>query len=507
MIPKPHASRITGFGLFSRILFGCLGSFLILSSAAIAQPLSDVQKHWLSENIYAPKTGILFQIVFDRDRLDLGLEFKGDDPGDDLDTNDEGIVRNFIKESPLESGGYIDLFNLLRRQSKPESAFEELDAGLQGLLVAYDLDRDNYELISNAVSIFLHVRQLDRAILVLNAFVSNNPDHAESVATVAMFELLRGDREASRKHIDAAYKISPGERSIYMSEFMYQLISALQGLKDMGEEAATDKLDFKISTSFLQRAAKENPELILPKLSRHSMEITDILFETILNESERFLQEKAFKFDIPKVDRKRLFAAGEYFRTLLKQKPKNAILPLKFMIMTEVLQNDHDEALKFFRRAETHPLVDIDFFRIMAISAFRLADFEAAAAFMASGLKHKEEPATRMVLARFQSISEDHLGALETVSLPEAQMKGELRVGKLAYACKAGAWEVLLAERKKLRMLNPEKLAPNAAYYVGAADLVGGDRESAITMFKVALGDRYYRGGAEEIAEYFGLWD
>ncbi len=507
MISKPRASRIPVFSLFNRVLFVCLGLSFILSNTTVAQPPSDKQKEWLSKNTYAPETGILFQIAFDRERLNLDLEFKGDDSEDDLDADDEGVVRNHIEENPLESDGYIYLFNLLQKQSKPRAAFEELNAGLQRIVAASDLDQDNYELINDAVAIFLHVRQLDKVILVLNTFVSNNPDHAESAATVAMYEILMGEQEASRKHIDAAYRASPGERSIYMSEFMYQLISALQELKDVGEEADADKLDFQISTSFMRKAEMEHPELTLPKLSRHCMEVVDVLFETILNESKQFLEKKAFEFGIPKVDQERLVAAEKYFRALLNQKPKNAILPLKFMIMTAILQNDHDEAMKFFRQAETHPQVDIDFYRIMAISAFRLADFEAAAGFIASGLVHRDEPAVRMVLARFQSISENHKGALETVSLPEAQMNGELRVAKFAYACKAGAWDVLLAEREKLGMINPDELAPNAAYYVGVADLLKGDQDSAAAMFKVALGDHYYRDGAEEIAEYFKLWD
>ena len=490
--------------------YGHSSGFLLLllticcGTGALAQEIGQREKDWLKENTKAPETSIAFLLTLDRARLDLNtLEPKSEKP--DPDPNDEAAIRAYTQTHPFDSHGYILLHKKLLEQGKREEAFQTLDFALKSLMEKLDSKPEDYEMAAEAVNILLFANQMKQVVLVLDAFIDKNPDHAEALSTLAIYESLMGELKTARERLDKAYGLAPKEISVFIGEFMFQLSAGLIQLQQADPEDEDAPVEFKYSTSLLDKAIKDDPQNTPAQLVKHSLSIMAIFLETVSSQADDFKEERVFQFDTERPDRESLDATEKYLSELLLTKPKNMYLPMKLMVITNVLQNDHATATKFYEVARQHQLADIDLFRIMAISAFRKADFEAAAGFIEAGLDHKDDGEIRLLLARFLSIAKQHAKALETVVRPDAEMSPDLIMGKLAYGIRAGNWELVKKETGKYTELNPKEMRPDLAYYFGVAKAMEGKKEEAKALLEQSKLQSYYKESADEITEKLAL--
>lgn len=465
----------------------------LIPSIFCAQALEEPDRKWLVENTKAPESSMMFVMKFSESLFDL------DRTPTDLPDLPEDVagLRDYISKNPEESRGYVGLFRLLQKAGQAQEAENVLNEGLLKIGAAIERDTTDYDLRVELTEIFHAVNNIGRVRMVLNYWTSENPEHAEGLACLALYDAVMMDLETARRHSEAAYALDPGQLQIYVAMSMVELYTALQKMNADG-----DQPEIPLSTAFFEKAIQEHPEVAASGMALHGLELFKVFFELVIAHSEHFQALEPFVFKMEPEAADRYARSKAYFEKMLKKGFKNDYYLRKCLLLADIAASDLPAARKQYASAKALPSADSDLFRLMAIGEVTQVRYDRAAAVMEECVAADDKLDDRLLLARFQAEADAHAAAYTAIAGYSGLPSGESLIARMGYGIRAGkAAEVGDIARRLAESGNFEG-HPGYRYFAGVLALLDGQRATGVQHLK-AVGEGYYQKSAAEILERF----
>ncbi|MCB9234649.1 MAG: hypothetical protein H6581_23555 [Bacteroidia bacterium] len=446
----------------------------------------------------------MFQMNLSRTQLEIHKPYKK--PEEKNYPTDNAGLESFLKENPGDVTASVKLSALKQQNGDGEGALGVLQFTLNHLMKELEANDDSFALVLSASSIFEKAGNPEYTITLLEKFIEVNPESGEALAFLAMQLALRGELDRARKLIDQAYEVDPAMPDVYSAEWLFQWYSYIIKASQSEEKNPAKTIPLRMGLEFLEKAQKEHPDLLSPKMITHSLMLTRVLVGQLMEHTDDFIEKNEITLKLDKTSAKEVAAARKYFENQIACNPVNPYFLEKNLVLAYLLEGNYKSALECYEKAFSHAYSDTDIFRIMCIGEVIKARYLEASKYLTAGFAVMETGEGHLLYARLLYESDQIEEAANALAPDKVSFGLETGLARAAYLIKNGNWEEAGRIMDNFSGGYDPKNESSYRYLDGILSLAAGDRESAKMSLYTLKEDEFYQESIQEIFERFG-WD
>jgi tetratricopeptide (TPR) repeat protein len=337
--------------------------FLHTTEAQIVKTKADSQR--IHNNIKFPQANASMVISFSTKMMDLS---EIPSPVEERKSIEE-LLEEYNDGNEDDINLMIDIYNAYFDAGEPNVGYNYLQKAYNLAIELYDMNPSNIETLEQITEMMTIVGRLQDVPQMWKGYCERNPEVARAWARLAFYETQMLRLDDAQIHLNKAYALEPQNTEIYVGALIHSIFSYLVKAQLNAEENPEDSSELKIELdlSFLQKAANDNPDLEIAQLSAQLGQLLGIFYEVLLSNAEKFSLERSFKLEITEKQELTVKEIEKYMQASLKKEAiVNKFMPLKALVVLEVLQNRPEMASAYLKEAEKYIEADIDLYKLLA---------------------------------------------------------------------------------------------------------------------------------------------
>lgn len=449
--------------IFSFFLF-CL-VFQFTTQAQIVKTKIDSQQ--IHNQINFPQANASMVISFSASMMDIS---EIPSPAEDRKSIEELLdIYNDGNENDIDL--MMDIYNAYYDSGEPNIGYNYLEKAYNLAMELYEMNPSNLETLEQITEMMTIVGRMQDVPNMWKGYCERNPEVARAWARLAFYEAQMLRLDDAKTHLDKAYALDSRNPEIYVGALLYTIFDYLISAQLNPEEEDQDAKEMKIQMdfSFLQKAANENPDLEIAQLSAQLGELLGIFYEVLLNNSDKFSLDRAFKLEMTDKQSLKVKEIEEYMQAALKKKTVvNKFMPLKSLVVLEVLQNRPGMAVAYLKEAEKYIEADVDLQKLVAYGYLPPRKYHKAIPFLKRAAELSPTFDDMFALARLQFENYEYKEASQTLQrlMQSDPERFEIIYGIISIQLRQGQYEDAQNTLERLEMLYDDVNLEEDEYYL-----------------------------------------
>lgn len=448
--------------IFSILFFSLV--FQFTAQAQIVKSKADSQQ--IHNQINFPQANASMIISFSASMMDLS---KIPSPVEERKSIEE-LLEIYNDDNEKDIDLMIDIYNAYYDAGEPNVGYNYLEKAYNLAMELYEMNPSNLETLEQITEMMTIVGRLQDVPNMWRGYCERNPEVARAWARLAFYEAQMLRLDEAKAHLEKAYALDSKNPEIYVGALIHSIFDYLVSAQlNPEEDQDTKEMKIQMDFSFLQKAANENPDLELAQLSAQLGELLAIFYEVLLNNSDKFGLDRAFKLEMTKKQALKVKEIEAYMQATLKKKAVvNKFMPLKALVVLEVLQNRPDMAVAYLKEAEKYIEADVDLQKLVAYGYLPPRKYHKAIPFLARAAELSPTFDDMFALARLQFENYQYQESTETLQrlMQSDPERFEIVYGIISIQLRQGKYEEAQKTLERLEMLYDDVNLEADEYYL-----------------------------------------